>query len=73
MAKSIIILLLLGAIFSLICSVLSNLIRAAEIRELRRELGRFKKSFPVIRVVEDPKPSSKSRADGDDLPKFGDE
>ena len=76
MVKSIIILLLLGAIAAGICSVIANLIRAEEIRELRKELRRFDKAFrdlaptkkeePVVTLV------VKDETKSDDLPKFGD-
>lgn len=74
MTTSIIVMFLIGAMLSAIAAALANIMRAAELRELRKELDRFKKSFPTIRVIEDPKPRIKSRADDrDDLPKFGDE
>ena len=89
MAKSIIGLLLIGAILAAIASVLSNLMRIAEIRSLRRELRRYEKAFDSakksVKVIEKyiqeerelPEPRIellvRDESNKDDLPKFGDE
>ena len=74
MTTSIIVMFLIGAMLSAIAAAMANIMRAAELRELRRELKRFEKSFPTIRVVEDPKVIRKTKSDeSGDLPKFGDE
>ena len=82
MGKSIVLLLLLAAIGSLVASVLSNLMRISEIRELKRELQRYEEAFRSVKMVtkyikeenERPKPEAKIKVvDREDLPKFGDE
>ena len=89
MEKSIIGLLLIGAIFAAIASVLSNLMRIAEIRSLKRELRRYEKAFDSakksIKVIEKHIKDERELPDplvtlvvndetkSDDLPKFGDE
>ena len=49
MTKSIIGLLLLAAIGSLVASVLSNLMRVQEIRELRKQIRRYEEAFERAR------------------------
>lgn len=82
MTKSIMFLLLIVAICSLICSVLANLIRAAELRSIKRDLARFERSFlkdQRVRAIR--KANREDRVElivrdetkKDDLPKFGDE
>lgn len=85
MAKSIVILLIIGAAFALIADLFSNMIRISEIRSLKRELRRYEKAFRSVKVVtkyiksdrEIQDPGVKIHVvDGskkDDLPKFGDE
>lgn len=83
MTKSIMFLLLIVAICSLICSVLANLIRAAELRKLQSELRRYERAFRSVKVVtkyiekERPAPEAEIKVVNDtkrdDLPKFGDE
>ena len=88
MARSIVILLLIGASIAAIASVLSNLMRISEIRSLKRELRRYEKAFDSakssIKVIEkyikderelpDPLVTLvvKDETKSDDLPKFGD-
>lgn len=89
MEKSIIGLLLIGAIFAAIASVLSNLMRIAEIRSLRRELRRYERAFDsakrsvkvIEKYIKDERELPEPRIEllvnddtkSDDLPKFGDE
>lgn len=89
MAKSIVILLIIGAAFALIADLFSNMIRISEIRSLRRELLRYEKAFESakssVKVIEkyiqnerelpDPLVTLvvKDETKSDDLPKFGDE
>lgn len=89
MAKSIVILLIIGAAFALVADLFSNMIRISEIRSLKRELRRYEKAFDSakssIKVItkyiksdrEIPEPGVKihvvDESKKDDLPKFGDE
>ena len=88
MAKSIVILLIIGAAFAIIADLFSNMIRILEIRSLRRELRRYEKAFESakssVKVIEkyikderelpDPLVTLvvKDETKSDDLPKFGD-
>lgn len=82
MARSILVLLIIGAVIALMANVLTNLARISEIRALRRELRRYEKAFRSIKKVtyyekEIPAPGVKlhvvDETKKDDLPKFGDE
>lgn len=88
MAKSIVILLIIGAAFALVADLFSNMIRISEIRSLKRELRRYEKAFESakssVKVIEkyikderelpDPLVTLvvKDETKSDDLPKFGD-
>ena len=89
MAKSIVILLIIGAAFALVADLFSNMIRISEIRSLRRDLRRYEKAFEYAkrsakviekyikddRELQDPLVTLvvKDETKSDDLPKFGDE
>ena len=49
MAKSIIILLIIGATFALVADIFANVMRVAEIREIKRNLRRFESAFYQFR------------------------
>lgn len=85
MTSSILGLLIIGASIALVGNILSNLMRVAEIRSLKRELRRYERAFRSVKVVtkyiksdrEIPEPGVKihvvDETKKDDLPKFGDE
>ena len=85
MASSILGLLIIGASIALVGNILSNLMRVAELRSLKRELRRYERAFRSVKVVtkyiksdlEIPEPGVKihvvDESKKDDLPKFGDE
>lgn len=85
MTSSILGLLIIGASIALVGDILSNLMRVAEIRSLKRELRRYERAFRSVKVVtkyiksdrEIPEPGVKihvvDETKKDDLPKFGDE
>lgn len=85
MTSSILGLMIIGASIALVGNILSNLMRVAEIRSLKRELRRYERAFRSVKVVtkyiksdrEIPEPGVKihvvDETKKDDLPKFGDE
>lgn len=80
MTKSIIGLLLLAAIGSLVASVLSNLIRIQEIRELRKQIRRYEEAFERARssvkikyITKYKEPEIKVTDENEEPLKFGDE
>lgn len=80
MTKSIIGLLLLAAIGSLVASVLSNLIRVNEIRELRKQIRRYEEAFERARssvkikyITKYKEPEIKVTDENEEPLKFGDE
>lgn len=81
MARSIIGLLLIGAIAALMADVLSNLARIAATKEVVKQIRRYEEAFRSVRNIEKyirsdkeiPEPRIVVKDDKDDLPKFGDE
>ena len=80
MTKSIIGLLLLAAIGSLVASVLSNLMRVQEIRELRKQIRRYEEAFERARssikikyITKYKEPEIKVTDENEEPLKFGDE
>lgn len=84
MASSILGLLIIGASIALVGNILSNLMRVAEIRSLKRELRRYERAFRSVKVVtkyiksdrEIPEPGVKIHVvdeTGEQPLKFGDE
>ena len=85
MTRSILGLLIIGAVVALVGNILTNLARISEIRALKRELRRYEEAFRSVKVVtkyiksdrEIPEPGVKihvvDETKKDDLPKFGDE
>ena len=84
MTSSILGLLIIGASIALVGNILSNLMRIAEIRALKRELRRYERAFRSVKVVtkyiksdrEIPEPGVKIHVvdeTGEQPLKFGDE
>ena len=84
MANSILGLLIIGASIALVGNILSNLMRIAELRSLKRELRRYERAFRSVKVVtkyiesdrEIPEPGVKIHVvdeTGEQPLKFGDE
>lgn len=89
MTSSILGLLIIGASIALVGNILSNLMRVAEIRSLKRELRRYERAFESAkssiktitkyiksdREIQEPEAKIHVVDDTkkDDLPKFGDE
>ena len=80
MTKSIIGLLLLAAIGSLVASVLSNLMRVHEIREIRKQIRRYEEAFERARssvkikyITKYKEPEIKVTDENEEPLKFGDE
>ena len=84
MTSSILGLLIIGASIALVGNILSNLMRVAEIRSLKRELRRYERAFRSVKVVtkyiksdrEIPEPGVKIHVvdeTGEQPLKFGDE
>ena len=84
MTSSILGLLIIGASIALVGNILSNLMRVAELRSLKRELRRYERAFRSVKVVtkyiksdrEIPEPGVKIHVvdeTGEQPLKFGDE
>ena len=76
MSTSIIILIVIASAVALVADIFSNMIRVAEVREVKRNLRRFEKAFYQYRNEQ--KKESKSdivelivKEEKDTLPKFG--
>lgn len=76
MSASIVILIVIASAVALVADIFSNMIRVAEVREVKRNLRRFEKAFYQYRNEQ--KKESKSdlvelivKEEKDALPKFG--
>lgn len=76
MSTSIVILIVIASAVALVADIFSNMIRVAEVREVKRNLRRFEKAFYQYRNEQ--KKESKSdlvelivKEEKDVLPKFG--
>ena len=76
MSTSIVILIVIASAVALVADIFSNMIRVAEVREVKRNLRRFEKAFYQYRNEQ--KKESKSdlielivKEEKDALPKFG--
>jgi len=76
MSTSIVILIVIASAVALVADIFSNMIRVAEVREVKRNLRRFEKAFYQYRNEQ--KKESKSdlvelivKEEKDTLPKFG--